>query len=331
MAVQAAGINAADLMQRQGFYPAPPGVPPDIPGLEVAGEVVAVGSRVSRFVVGDGVMGVVGGGAQAEMAAIDERCALPVPVGLSWAEAGGFPEAFSTAHDALFTQCGLAMGERVLVTAAAGGVGTAGVQLAAAAGATVVASVRSPALARGGGGPGGRARRRPRGGPGARALRRGVGAGRAREPARRARCPGVGGRIAVIGVGSGARVEVDLLTLMHRRARVRSSTLRSRTIFEKAAVAGAVETHVLPLARRARLRVPVEATYPDGTRGGGLRALRRRRKLGKIVLVAPGVARVGEPGRQRHEARLRHLRDRRWRRRRGARPGCRRWRSDDGS
>ena len=143
VAVKAAGINAADLMQRQGFYPAPPGVPADIPGLEMAGEVVAVGSRVSRFVLGDRVMAVVGGGAQAEMAAVDERCALPVPAGLSWEEAGGFPEAFSTAHDALFTQCRLAMGERVLVTAAAGGVGTAGVQLAAVAGASVVASVRS--------------------------------------------------------------------------------------------------------------------------------------------------------------------------------------------
>src|SRR5665213_4538778 len=112
--VRAAGINAADLMQRLGFYPAPAGVPPDIPGLELAGEVVAVGQRATRFAVGDRVMAVVGGGAQAEMAAVDERCALAVPAGLSWEEAGGFPEAFSTAHDALFTQCGLAMGERVL-------------------------------------------------------------------------------------------------------------------------------------------------------------------------------------------------------------------------
>jgi NADPH:quinone reductase len=289
LAVKAAGINAADLMQRQGFYPAPPGVPPDIPGLEVAGEVVAVGSRVSRFVVGDGVMGVVGGGAQAEMAAIDERCALPVPVGLSWAEAGGFPEAFSTAHDALFTQCGLAMGERVLVTAAAGGVGTAGVQLAATTGATTVASVRSPAL---------------------REAVAALGAEHAVDPEEAlglgpfdvvleligaASLPGaigalsVGGRVAVIGVGSGARVEVDLLTLMHRRARVSSSTLRSRTIFEKAAVARAVETHVLPLAQSRRVRVPVEATYPMEHAAEAYERFAAGGKLGKIVLVAPGV------------------------------------------
>jgi len=131
VAVRAAGLNAADLMQRAGFYPAPPGVPADIPGLELAGEVVAVGAKTSRFALGDQVMAVVGGGGQAEMAAIDERCAMAVPDGVSWEEAGGFPEAFSTAHDALFTQCELAMGERLLVTAAAGGVGTAGVQIAA--------------------------------------------------------------------------------------------------------------------------------------------------------------------------------------------------------
>lgn len=143
VAVRAAGLNAADLMQRLGFYPAPAGVPADIPGLEVAGEVVAVGPRAERFAIGDRIMAVLGGGAQAEMAAIDERCAMAVPDGLPWDEAGGFPEAFSTAHDALFTQGALAMGDRVLVTGAAGGVGTAGVQLAAAAGASVVASVRS--------------------------------------------------------------------------------------------------------------------------------------------------------------------------------------------
>ena len=126
VAVRAAGLNAADRLQQLGLYPAPAGVPADIPGLELAGEVVAVGARTSRFGIGDRVMAVVGGGGQAEMAAVDERCALAVPDGLPWEEAGGFPEVFSTAYDALFSQCGLAMGERVLVTAAAGGVGTGG-------------------------------------------------------------------------------------------------------------------------------------------------------------------------------------------------------------
>jgi len=288
LAVRAAGVNAADLLQRRGFYPAPPGVPADIPGLEVAGEVVAVGPRVSRFAVGDRAMGVVGGGAQAERAVIDERCALAVPDGLSWEEAGGFPEAFSTAHDALFTQCGLAMGDRVLVTAAAGGVGTAGVQLAAAVGATTVASVRSPEL---------------------RDAVTTLGAAHAVDPEDAAglgpfdvvlelvgasSLPGalgalaVGGRIAVIGVGSGARVEIDLMGLMHRRGRISASTLRARSILEKAAVARAVEARVLPLLRSRRLRVPVEATYPMDRAAEAYERFAAGGKLGKIVLVASG-------------------------------------------
>jgi NADPH:quinone reductase-like Zn-dependent oxidoreductase len=291
VAVRAAGVNAADLMQRLGFYPAPAGVPADIPGLELAGEVVAVGARASRFGVGDRVMAVVGGGAQAEMAAIDERCALAVPAGLSWEEAGGFPEVFSTAHDALFTQCGLAMGERVLVTAAAGGVGTAGVQLAAVAGATVVASVRSAA-------------RRP--------AVVGLGADAAVDPEEALglgpfdvalelvgasslsgvlNALAIGGRIVVIGVGGGgARAEVDLMTLMHRRARISASTLRARPLLGKAAVAGAVEAHVLPHLVSGRIRVPVDATFPMDRAEDAYEHFGAGGKFGKIVLVPPGAA-----------------------------------------
>jgi NADPH2:quinone reductase len=287
VAVRGAGVNAADLMQRQGFYPAPPGVPPDIPGLEMAGEVIAVGPRTSKFAVGDRVMGVVGGGAQAEMAVIDERCALAVPPDLSWEEAGGFPEAFSTAHDALFTQCGLSMGERVLVTAAAGGVGTAGVQLATAAGATTVASVRSPVL-------------RPAvASLGATAVDpdEALGLGPfdvVLELVGGSSLPGVigalatGGRIAVIGVGGGARAEIDLLTLMQRRARISSSTLRARSLLEKAVVAQGVEAHVLPLLIERRLRVPVEATFAMDGAAEAYERFGAGGKLGKIVLLSPG-------------------------------------------
>ena len=146
--VAAAGLNGADLHQLKGAYPAPPGSPPDIPGLELAGEVAAVGPGVFRFAEGDRVMAVVGGGGQAELAVVHERAAVPVPDGLGWPEAGGFPEVVTTAHDALFTQCGLGLGDRLLVHGAAGGVGTAAVQLGAAAGARVVASVRNPATTR---------------------------------------------------------------------------------------------------------------------------------------------------------------------------------------
>jgi NADPH:quinone reductase-like Zn-dependent oxidoreductase len=138
--VAAAGINGADLHQVRGAYPAPPGSPPDIPGLELAGEVAAVGPGVFRFGPGDRVMAVVGGGGQAELAVVHERAAMPVPDELGWPEAGGFPEVVTTAHDALFTQAGLGLGDRLLVHGAAGGVGSLFVQLARARGAQVVAS-----------------------------------------------------------------------------------------------------------------------------------------------------------------------------------------------
>src|SRR5215210_9492144 len=144
--VRAAGLNGADMLQRKGAYPAPPGSPPDIPGLELAGEVAARGPGAERFEEGDRVMAIVGGGGQAELAILHERAAMPVPDGLDWPEAGGLPEVFTTAHDAIFTQAGLRPGERLLVHGGAGGVGTAAVQLGGMAGARVTATVRREEL-----------------------------------------------------------------------------------------------------------------------------------------------------------------------------------------
>ena len=286
VAVHAAGINNADLMQRLGFYPAPPGAPPDIPGMELAGEVVGTGRRATRFSVGDRVMAVVGGGAQAELAVVDERCAMAVPPGLAWAEAGGFPEAFSTAYDALFTQCRLAVGERVLVTGAAGGVGTAGVQLAAATGARCVASVRHAHLCESVAALGATATAPEEAldlGPFDVVLEL-VGA---------ASLPGVlgamalSGRIAVIGVGGGARAEVDLLAVMQRRLHISGSTLRARSLVDKAVVASEVECHVVPLLEARTVRVPIEATMPMDRADEAYALFGQGGKLGKIVLV-PG-------------------------------------------
>src|SRR5438067_683817 len=142
--VRAAGINGADMHQRLGRYPAPPGSPQDIPGLELAGEVEAVGPGTARFSEGDRVMAIVGGGGQAELALVHERVLMPVPDALDWVSAGGVPEVFTTAHDAVFTQAGLKAGERLLVHGGAGGVGTAAIQLGCAAGAQVTATVRNP-------------------------------------------------------------------------------------------------------------------------------------------------------------------------------------------
>ena len=287
VAVRAAGLNGADLVQRHGGYPAPPGVPADIPGLEVAGEVTAVGRLVQAAEVGDRVMALVGGGGQATMAAADESHLFPVPDGMSWPEAGGFPEVFCTAYDALFTQCGLTVGDRLLVTGAAGGVGVAGVQLGAAAGATVVASVRDPA------------RRDDLVSLGASEV---IGAdaddvarhgpydvvlelvGAATLPAV-LRALATGARVSVIGVGSGGRIELDLFSLMGRRARIGGSTLRSRNRAEKAAVTAAVRAHVLPLLSCGAITVPVCDTFSISDAGRAYERFARGSKLGKVVLV----------------------------------------------
>ena len=285
VAVQAAGVNGADLAQRRGEYPPPPGWPVDVPGLELAGEVVGVGGRVTRFTVGDRVMALVGGGAQATLATVDETHALPAPAGLSWPQAGGFPEVFTTAFDALFSQGGLALGERVLVSGAAGGVGVAAVQLAAAAGARVVATVRDPGL---------------------RDAVAALGAAEVVAPGEAgARGPYdvvlelVGaadlaavlphlsdrGRALVIGLGAGARLELDLRLLMSRRLQLRGSTLRARTLAEKTVVMGAVRAFVLPLLAEGRLVVPVCATFPLDEVERAYERFAAGGKLGKVVLV----------------------------------------------
>lgn len=283
--VRAAGLNNADLLQRAGLYPPPAGVPAEIPGLELAGEVVACGPGVLRFAPGDRVMALVAGAAQAELAVVHERHAMPVPEGMGWAEAGGFPEAFVTAHDALFTQCGLSLGEHLLVHGAAGGVGTAAVQLGRAAGARVTATVRDPAR---------RAEVAALGATSVVAPEEFVYHGPydvVLELVGAPNLPGdldalaTGGRIVVIGTGAGAWTELNLLALMTRRARISGSTLRARSLEEKATAVRAVESHVLPLVAAGLVRVPVLATYPLAEARAAYDRFAAGGKLGKIVLV----------------------------------------------
>src|SRR5437763_3556309 len=143
--VRASGINRADLLQRAGGYPAPPGSPPNIPGLEFAGEVDAVGPLVTMWKPGQRVMGLAGGGAQAQYIVVHEGMLVEIPPNLDFVQAAAVPEVFMTAHDALFTQAGLQMGERVLIHAAGSGVGTAAIQLVRATGATSFGTSRTPA------------------------------------------------------------------------------------------------------------------------------------------------------------------------------------------
>jgi NADPH:quinone reductase len=282
--VRAAGINGADMLQRRGVYPAPPGSPQEIPGLELAGEVLSCGSQATRFRPGDRVMAIVGGGGQAELALVHERVLMPVPPGLSWAEAGGVPEVFTTAHDAVFTQAALKPGERLLVHGGAGGVGTAAIQLGRAAGARVTATVRNPdvrdqvaAL--------GAEVIEPEGfaehGPfdvilelvGAPNLPDNLGA------------LNTGGRITVIGIGAGAKADLNLGLLMAKRARIHGSTLRARPLEEKALTARAMERSVLPMFESGALRVPVAATYPLEQARDAYERFAAGGKLGKIVLT----------------------------------------------
>jgi NADPH:quinone reductase len=283
--IHAAGLNGADIHQRAGHYPAPPGSPPDIPGLELAGEVAALGPGAERFAEGDRVMAVVGGGGQAELCTVHERQLMPVPDALDWVAAGGVPEVFTTSHDALFTQAGLKAGERLLVHGAAGGVGSAGVQLGVATGARVTATVRNPDLRDQVAALGAHAVVDPEGfadhGPfdvvlelvGGPNIEADIGALE------------LWGRIVVIGIGGGAKATVNLGALMGKRGTLRASTLRPRPLEEKAAAARALERHVLPLFDTGALRVPVAATYPLDDVADAYERFTAGAKHGKIVVT----------------------------------------------
>jgi NADPH:quinone reductase len=283
--VHAAGLNGADMAQRRGLYPPPPGTPnPDVLGMELAGEVVSGGAGATRHRPGDRVMAIVVAGAQAELAVVPESLLMAVPEALDLVAAGGLPEVFTTAHDAVFTQAGLRVGERLLVHGAAGGVGSAAVQLGRAAGAEVTATVRSEAH---------------------RAAVAALGAtviapagfeqagpfdvilelvGAPNLP-RNLKALATGGRIVVIGIGAGANAEVNLGILMYKRARILASTLRARPLEQRAQTARALERDVLPLFERGALRVPIAATYPFERAAEAYDRFAAGGKLGKIILT----------------------------------------------
>ncbi|WCB91661.1 Phthiocerol synthesis polyketide synthase type I PpsC [Baekduia alba] len=281
--VRAAALNGADMMQKRGLYPAPSGWPQDIPGLDVAGEVAERGPDATRFAVGDRVMGFVGGGGQGELLVCHERLLMPVPDVLDWPRAGGFSEVFTTAHDALFTQGGLTAGERLLIHGAAGGVGTAAVQLARATGAEVVASVRNADHH-----------------AGVAALGAGTVVvpddvdgtfdvilelvGAPNLPAN-VKSLNMLGRIVVIGIAAGAKGELNLGALMGKRGRISASMLRGRSLEEKALAARLVERHVLPLVARGVLDVPIAETCPLADAAQAYERFAAGGKLGKIVLT----------------------------------------------
>ncbi len=280
--IHAAGINGADLLQRRGLYPAPAGAPELIPGLELAGVVEGCGEGATRFAAGQKVMAIVGGGGQAELAVVHERQLMLAP-DLPWPQLGGLPEVFGTAYDAIFSQCGLGPGERLLVHGGAGGVGTAAIQLGALAGARVSATVRNEALheqvaALGATviGPEGFTDAGPFD-----VILELVGAPNLPDDVR---ALATGGRIVVIGIGAGAKAELNLAALMGKRGSISGSTLRARPLEEKAALARRLEAQVLPGIETGRLTVPVAAQFPLAEVSAAYERFAAGGKLGKIVL-----------------------------------------------
>lgn len=300
--VRAAGLNRADLLQRRGLYPPPPGYREDVPGLELAGEVVAVGEGVAGLKAGARVMAIAAGEAQAELAVAHERMLLPVPDALSWAEAGGTMEAFVTSHDALFTLGGLRPGWTVLVHAVGSGVATAAVQLAKAAGATVIGTSRSAdkleraralgldhGLVLGGSGSSGgdaprfaEEVRRLTGGAGAAVVLDFVGAAYAAE---NVAALAQGGRIVVIGTMGGAKAQVDLGLLMRRRGEILGTVLRPRPLEEKIRATRLFARDGLPLLAAGKVKPVVDAAFPlDRVREAHER-LEANASFGKLVLT----------------------------------------------
>jgi len=290
--VRAAGINRADLLQRAGGYPAPPGAPGNIPGLEFAGVVEAVGPRVRQWRPGQRVMGLAGGGAQAEYILEPEGLLVEIPENLDFVQAAGIPEVFMTAHDALFTQAGLQMGERVLIHAAGSGVGTAAIQLAHATGATVYGTSRTPEKLE-------RARplgldvalsdqnfaaeiQRLTGGAGVNVVLDFVGATYLQQ---NLEALATWGRIVFLATMGGAQANINLGLVMGKRASLKGVTLRTRTLEEKMAVTRRFAAHVLPLLATGKVKPVIEKVYPLEQIGQAHAEMGENRNFGKLVVT----------------------------------------------
>ena len=291
--VRATAVNRADLLQRRGFYPAPPGVPADIPGLELAGEVIELGSAASGFVLGDRVFGLVGGGAYADELVVDARTVVRIPERLSFVEAAAVPEAFITAWDAMITQAHLSQGEVALIHAVGSGVGTAAVQVARAVGARAIGTSRSASkLDR------------------ARALGMQAGvlvdAGRFADAVMSASndrgadvvlelvggayltedilCMAPKGRIVLVGLVAGAQAEANLGLILRKRLTLVGTVLRSRSLEEKIEVARVFASEIVPHLESGALAPVIERVLPLAEAALAHTLVEGNEPFGKIVL-----------------------------------------------
>ncbi len=294
--VHAAGINRADLIQRRGAYPAPPGWPARIPGLEYAGTVESVGSEVDSWAVGDRVMGLVGGGGYAERVVVHEREATEIPDALSFEEAAAVPEVFITAHDAVFEQLGLRMGETVLIHAVGGGVGTAALQLAKAAGARVIGTSRTASKLD---------RAREHGldvaidtsagefvdavleATDGRGVDLVLGLVGAPYLSGNLECLASRGRMIIVGLTGGRTAELEMGTVLRKRLTLVGTALRSRPLEEKIAATRAFERSVAPLLADGRVGPIVDRTFPLDAAPAAHRYMEENRVFGKIILEMP--------------------------------------------
>jgi len=291
--VAAAGVNRPDVMQRQGKYPPPPGAS-DIPGLEIAGEVVALGAKVSGVALGDEVTALLSGGGYAEYALAAAPLCLPVPKGLSLTEAAAIPETFFTVWTNLFDRGGCKAGDAVLIHGGTSGIGTTAIQLAAACGARVFATAGTPDKARAcerlGAARGIDYKtedfvevvRRETDGKGVDVILDMVAAS---YFARNLESLALEGRLVVISLIGGARTELNLNTVMAKRIFITGSTLRIRSVAQKALVAEGVRRNVWPLLEQKRVHPVIHATYPLAEAGEAHRMMETSQHIGKIVLT----------------------------------------------
>jgi putative PIG3 family NAD(P)H quinone oxidoreductase len=294
--VRAAGLNRADILQRLGRYPAPPGYPQEIPGIEFAGEVESIGDEVREWKLGDRVFGIIGGGGQAEYVCVPANHLARIPENLDWAQAAAVPEVFMTAHDALFTQCGVTTGEYVLIHAAGSGVGTTAIQLVRAAGAFAYGTSRtadklerakefglnSSIAVNGDPAAFAEAAIKWTGGAGVNVVLDLVGSAYLQA---NLRSLATGGRLIFVGTTSGSKAEIDYGVVMSKRLKIMGTSLRTRSAEEKATATRLLAQQVVPLLASGQVRPVIDKVFNMADVRAAHERVESNESFGKVVLM----------------------------------------------
>ena len=294
--VRAAGLNRADILQRLGRYPAPPGYPQEVPGIEFAGEVESIGTEVRDWKIGDRVFGIIGGGGQAEYVTVPANHLARIPENLDWAQAAAVPEVFMTAHDALFTQCGVTIGEHVLIHAAGSGVGTAAIQLVRSAGAFAYGTSRtadklerakefglnSSIAVNGDPAAFAEAAREWTGGAGVNVVLDLVGSAYLQA---NLQSLAIKGRLIFVGTTSGSKAEIDYGIVMSKRLKIMGTSLRTRSTEEKATATRLFAQQVVPLLATGQVRPVIDRVFKMEDVRAAHERIESNESFGKVVLM----------------------------------------------